>query len=215
MEKEIADMVTACVKRFEDAGAIVEPIEFHFQRDQYELSQIWCREICVTTIGVVERLKKAGIDLLGKHRKDIPPTLANALEKAKTDTVLDLIAYDEGRSEVYDELQKQFASYDLIVSPTMACGPVRNSENGDTLGPEEINGVKVDPSIGYCMTYFCNFTGHPAASVPMGLMKNGMPAGMQIIGRRFHDMDVLAASAAFEEIQPWKHIYSQAENRML
>jgi amidase len=48
---------------------------------------------------------------------------------------------------------------------------------------------------------FVNFSGHPAASVPAGL-SGGLPVGMQIIGRRNADIDVLAASAAFERLQP-------------
>jgi amidase/aspartyl-tRNA(Asn)/glutamyl-tRNA(Gln) amidotransferase subunit A len=56
------------------------------------------------------------------------------------------------------------------VTPTLACLPVTDSEErGETTGPSEVNGVTVDPSIGWCLTYPLNFTGHPAASVPASL----------------------------------------------
>jgi amidase len=48
-----------------------------------------------------------------------------------------------------------------------------------------------------------NFSGHPAASIPAG-MAEGLPVGMQLIGRRYADADVLAASAAFERLRPWR-----------
>jgi amidase/aspartyl-tRNA(Asn)/glutamyl-tRNA(Gln) amidotransferase subunit A len=77
-----------------------------------------------------------------------------------------------------------------------------------------INGEEVDPLIGWCLTYFVNFTGHPAASIPAGL-SNGLPVGMQIIGRRNADADVLAASAAFERLRPWQSHYKACIERPL
>jgi len=62
------------------------------------------------------------------------------------------------------------------------------------------------------MTFFVNFTGHPAASVPAGL-SNGLPIGMQIVGRRYADIDVLAASAASERLRPWHEDYRICRER--
>jgi Asp-tRNA(Asn)/Glu-tRNA(Gln) amidotransferase A subunit family amidase len=67
----------------------------------------------------------------------------------------------------------------------------------------EINGEAVDPLIGWCMTYPINFTGHPAISIPAGLTSDGLPVGLQIIGRRHADETVLAVAAAFERMRPW------------
>jgi aspartyl-tRNA(Asn)/glutamyl-tRNA(Gln) amidotransferase subunit A len=52
-------------------------------------------------------------------------------------------------------------------------------------------------------SYPFNFTGQPAASVPSGFTAAGLPIGLQIVGRRFADLTVLQASAAFEEARPW------------
>ena len=83
-------------------------------------------------------------------------------------------------------------------------------EPGSTTGPSEVDGVAVDELIGWCLTYHFNYTGHPACSIPAG-MADGLPVGMQIVGRRGADADVLAASAAFERLQPWRDSYAQAE----
>jgi aspartyl-tRNA(Asn)/glutamyl-tRNA(Gln) amidotransferase subunit A len=48
-----------------------------------------------------------------------------------------------------------------------------------------------------------NMTGQPAATAPCGFTKDGLPIGLQIIGRRFDDQTVLRASAAFEAARPW------------
>jgi amidase len=59
-----------------------------------------------------------------------------------------------------------------------------------------------------------NFTGHPAASIPAGEV-GGLPVGMQIIGRRNADADVLAASAVFEKLRPWAGRYEALRRRPL
>ena len=61
--------------------------------------------------------------------------------------------------------------------------------------------------IGWCLTYPINFSGHPAASIPAGLVGDRLPVGMQIVGRRYADIDVLRASAVFEELRPWADSY--------
>ncbi len=53
-------------------------------------------------------------------------------------------------------------------------------------------------------TYPFNLTGHPAASIPCGWSKEGLPIGMQIVGRRLDDLTVLQVSQAFEELKPWQ-----------
>ena len=44
---------------------------------------------------------------------------------------------------------------------------------------------------------------NPAASIPCGFTKDGLPVGLQIVGRRFDDLGVLQMSAAFEAARPW------------
>jgi Asp-tRNA(Asn)/Glu-tRNA(Gln) amidotransferase A subunit family amidase len=57
-----------------------------------------------------------------------------------------------------------------------------------------------------CSRELVDFTGHPACSVPAGLVA-GLPVGMQVIGRRFADADVLRVAAAVERLQPWAQAY--------
>ena len=67
----------------------------------------------------------------------------------------------------------------------------------------EIGGVKVGREAASAFTFAFNLTGQPAATVPCGVTRDGLPIGLQIVGRRFDDVTVLRASAAFEAARPW------------
>jgi amidase/aspartyl-tRNA(Asn)/glutamyl-tRNA(Gln) amidotransferase subunit A len=84
---------------------------------------------------------------------------------------------------------------------------LRRLDHGFLKGPTHVNGEEVEQLIGWCMTYFFNYTGHPAATVPAGLV-DGLPVGMQIVGQRYADDEVLAASGAFERLRPWQESYA-------
>lgn len=216
VDQEIKDIVEKAARAFEDAGAIVEPVQFNFTHTAFEFAECWCRLISIGGgIDSFEDFKAIGYDLLKDYAQDLPNELIYWINDAYSRSYVDFFRDQTIRTQVYDEIQKAFQTYDYIVSPVTACHPVKNDPNRNTLGPAEINGEKVEPLIGWCLTFFCNFTGHPAASIPAGLSKDGLPVGMQLIGRRFDDMSVLTASAEYERIRPWTHIYELTQKRPL
>ncbi|MDY0927191.1 amidase family protein [Enterobacter sp. CFBP8995] len=106
------------------------------------------------------------------------------------------------RKKLCNQMWRFMQHYDLLLSPTLAVPPFPLNMQG----PEIIDGrmVRNDHWLSFCFPF--NFTGQPAASVPAGFTASGLPIGMQIVGRHLDDGLVLAASAAFERIQPWNHI---------
>jgi amidase len=214
VDPRVATVVADAARVFEEAGAVVEEVSFDFQYDQRELSDLWCRLIIPLNIEGLEGLKAQGIDLLGEHPDDFPPEYLHWIEEGRRLTAQDVLADQRMRTHVYDQIQQVMRSYDLLVSPTLACLPVDNADDGNTMGPRSIQGVDVDPLIGWCLTYLQNYTGHPAASIPAGMV-DGLPVGMHIAGRRYGDADVLAASAAFERLRPWHGHYAQLAGRSL
>jgi amidase/aspartyl-tRNA(Asn)/glutamyl-tRNA(Gln) amidotransferase subunit A len=203
---EIRAAVDKAVAAFAEAGATVERVKLGIKRTPMELSDAWCRLITPLNLGGLEGMKAAGIDLLGKHRDDFPPEYLRWIDAGAKLTAMDLFRGQMIRTEIYDALQGALDTHDLLVTPTLACMPVDNAGDGNTMGPHSIEGQPVDPLIGWCLTFVTNFSGHPAVSVPAGL-SNGLPVGMQLIGRRYADGDVLAAAAAFERIMPWDQHY--------
>ena len=90
-------------------------------------------------------------------------------------------------------------TYDLLLTPTVACPPFKVGLDN----PTEIAGTSIEPYGWIPFTYPFNMTGQPAASVPCGFTSDGLPIGLQIVGRRFDDATVLRAAAAFEKAHPW------------
>ena len=62
----------------------------------------------------------------------------------------------------------------------------------------------VEPHLGWLLTYPFNMTNRcPVASVPTGFARNGVPTGLQIVGRTYDDTRVFRAAAAFEAETNW------------
>ncbi len=211
VDGRVAETVASAVRAFEEAGATVEEVSLGIQRDQRELSDLWCRLVMWPNIETLEGFKANGLDLIGDHRDDFPPEYLRWVDEAYTWGLPDLARDHQMRTEIYDAIQAVFADYDLLVTPTVADVAVKNTDDGNTVGPRQINGVEVDPLIGWCMTYFTNFSGHPSASIPAGLTEEGLPVGMQLIGKRHADADLLTASAVFEQLRPWFGTYAHRE----
>ncbi len=108
------------------------------------------------------------------------------------------------RKRVYEIMNQYFENYDILITPTTPCPAFK---------PEWLETGTVFPKIGkkalsiaswMNYTYPFNMCGLPAASIPAGWTKSGLPIGMQIIGKRFDEKTVLQVSKAFEEISPWQ-----------
>jgi amidase/aspartyl-tRNA(Asn)/glutamyl-tRNA(Gln) amidotransferase subunit A len=211
VDPRVTAVVDKAVAAFEEAGAHVEEVDIGLRRWQRELSDVWCRFVAPKQVAALEGFRREGIDLLRDHHDDFPPEFWHWDEIGRKMTVTDFLSDQAVRTEVFDALRSVLDRYDFLVSPTLACLAVDNATDGNTVGPAEIEGEAIDPLIGWCMTYLINFIGYPAATVPAGLADNGLPVGMQIVGRRYADADVIAASAEFERLRPWMDTYRRCK----
>jgi amidase/aspartyl-tRNA(Asn)/glutamyl-tRNA(Gln) amidotransferase subunit A len=206
---EIAQAMQRALRVFEDAGAIVEEVHLGFSANHLELSELWCRLIVNSQIEGLDQLKANGIDILRDHPNDL-----TEMHRRWIDVVLSASTRERNRDQllrtmVYERVQATLDRYDLLCTPTTACVGIKNNIGGDTIGPSQIDGVQVEPLIGWALTSYFNYTGHPAASVPAGLSSDGMPIGMQIVGNRFEDATVLNASLFVENAMPWSSNYQR------
>ena len=67
--------------------------------------------------------------------------------------------------------------------------------------PAELDGASIVAWVSY--TYPVNLCGLPAASIPCGFTRAGLPIGLHVVSRALHETDILRAAAAFEAARPW------------
>ncbi len=137
-------------------------------------------------------------DVIMNQRHLMTPGYAADLEGVEQIGVREFSEAYRMRARLNTWLADLFDRYDLLITPTMpleafvAEGPP----------PADVEGQPLRASIFACTSPF-NFAGNPAASVRAGFTNAGLPAGLQIVGRRYEDPLVLQAARAYEQARPW------------
>lgn len=207
IDRRVRRVFRSAIESFRATPAAFVEVQPAFPRSRREMYRCWETGFSVILAENLEILKRDGTDLLGDHREELDEHNVAAAERAMELSAVEYRLTDVVRTEIYDAIQSLFESYDLLVLPTIAVPPF---EHG-AWGPTEIEGETVDPLLEWTLTWLFNLTGHPAASVPAGVTDAGLPVGMQIVGPRFADERVLAASGAFERVRPWQEAYEELD----
>jgi aspartyl-tRNA(Asn)/glutamyl-tRNA(Gln) amidotransferase subunit A len=166
-------------------GCIVEQVDSVFEKDPADL---WTAEFYA---GVGTRLR----GFVEKQRDLLDPAVAEVLEAAVGQ---DMRGYYEKVFERYafrDKVRAFFADYDLLVSPVL---PVPSLDVAKNI-PDHLSDRNLVSWVYY--TYPFNLTGQPVATVCAGVGSDGMPIGLQIVGKALGEHDVVRAAAAFERAQ--------------
>ena len=132
------------------------------------------------------------------QRDQLDPGLREIVEQGDALPLFDYLAAAEARVELGVHMNRFFEDYDLLITPTL---PLAAFEAGQDFPPgwDRESGTYWSP-----FTYPFNLTQNPAATVPCGFTPAGLPAGMQIVGRRYDDRTVLRAARAFERERPFE-----------
>jgi aspartyl-tRNA(Asn)/glutamyl-tRNA(Gln) amidotransferase subunit A len=192
VDPQIAALAEAGAKVFESSlGCKVETADPGFEDLWNSFSKVW-----VMSFGLRFR------GFLREWESRMDPDLVTLLKNIER---LGSKDYGEAlglRAALWDTIRKFFDRFDVLITPT---APVPAFE----AGRPNPDGMAVSPGslIPFAdwspFTYPWNITGQPAASVPCGFTRGGLPVGLQIVGRRYADATVLRAAAAFEEVRPW------------
>lgn len=188
VDPEVRRVVGEAVRVFErDLGCVVEEAHPGWE-DPY--GAFW---------GVVaaESDLKGLREIAAKHGAKMTPHLVEFINHPWT--AEDLTTANVARKAVANRMWRFMRRYDVLLTPTLAVPPF----GLHIQGVEKIDGRMVHPFQWLAFTFPFNLTGNPAASVPAGFTADGLPVGLQIIGRHLDDAMVLRAAAAFEAAQPW------------
>ena len=114
----------------------------------------------------------------------------------------DVSAANNLRTDIYQRVNTFFQDYDFLVLPVSQVTPFPLSDEYVT----SINGTRMETYIDWMKScYYITVTGLPAISIPCGFTPEGLPVGIQIIGKRLQDLAVLRIAYAFEQAtETWK-----------
>jgi aspartyl-tRNA(Asn)/glutamyl-tRNA(Gln) amidotransferase subunit A len=190
VDPEVRDIAARAAAVFEkDLGAVVE-----------EAHPGWSNSFEAFWGLVVGDTDLAGMRaMVAQHGDEMSPHLVELVRGPWTAEQLTTAGMT--RKAVVNRMWRFMADYDLFLTPTLTVPPFPVHMQG----PEITDGRFVPTTAWLGFTYPINMTGQPAATVPAGFTTDGLPVGLQIIGRHLADGDVLRASAAFEAAAPWAH----------
>lgn len=170
---------------FESLGCVVEDAEPDFAP----------AEIAFRTLRAWNAANNYG-DQLRKHPNAFKDTLKGEIEQGLRLTGTDVARAETAHGELWRRFQAFLGKYEYFVLPTTQLPPF----DVNTEYPAEIAGVKLDNYIDWMKScWYISATGNPAASVPAGFTLEGLPVGVQIVGRDKEDSSVLQMAHAFEE----------------
>jgi len=185
VDSEIASIVKKSVSKFQDLGAIVEARDPGFEDCGPLFAAHWFPGAAYIVRNIHPR-KRALMD------KGLLET-ARMGEKYTTAQYLDAM---QKRGALGVLMNRFHQTYDLLVTPTLPLAAF-------TAGKEVANLLKEKRWTDWSpFSYPFNLTQQPAATVPCGLTKKGLPVGLHIVGPRYADALVLRAARAFESTQP-------------
>jgi aspartyl-tRNA(Asn)/glutamyl-tRNA(Gln) amidotransferase subunit A len=188
VDPEVATVVRAAVRAFEELGCVVEEVKPGFADTHEMIRVMWSAHMAGNYA-----------PHLPQWRAQMDPGLVACIEDGLRVSLVEYLQMRDRKMTFWDSVRPLFERYALLLTPSVS---VTALEVG-RLNPLDFPQHAWDWFPWASFSYPFNFTGQPAATVPAGFTAAGMPVGLQIVGRRFDDLTVLQASAAFETARPW------------
>lgn len=185
VDPEVASITQAAARRFSELGATVDDAKLRIPDPIDIFHKLWFSGAAAVaqTVPVYQR-------------STMDPGLLDIANQGRAISHMDYMAATLARADVARKLSTWFDKFDLLLTPAM---PIAAFEAGRET-PEGSGMHRWTEWTGF--TYPFNLSQQPAASIPCGLTKAGLPVGLQIVGRRHADRLVLKAARAFEKLCP-------------
>jgi amidase len=182
------DVVSICKRSlsvFSDLGCRIEEAhpDFSDADDVFQTLRAW-----MFAFSHGEELKQ--------YRNLMKDTVIWNTEQGLSLTGMDIARAQAKRADLYQRVREFMERFEFLVLPVSQVSPFPVEERW----VREINGIEMKSYIDWMATcYAITLTSLPAISVPCGFTAQGLPIGLQIVGRRQSDLDLLRMAYAFEQ----------------
>jgi amidase len=185
VEPEVRRITDAQRPVFEDLGCIVEQAtpDLRDADEIFHVLRAWHFELSFN-------------ELLRRHRSLMKDTVIWNIEQGARLTGPQLGAAEAKRTQLYHRMREFMSRYDFLVTPVVQVLPFAVEVPYVT----SINGIQLDTYLDWMRScYHITVTGAPALSVPCGFSAEGLPVGLQIVGRHRQELELLQMGYAFEQ----------------
>lgn len=189
VDPDVADLVRRAARVFEtELGATVETVTPPWGREGPEIIRfLWAAHY--SQMG----------GFLARHESQMDPGFVACIKAGLKGTAPEYQAARARKLDYCASIHRWFGDYDLLLTPAVSVAAFP----AEQLMPAHWPQHDWDWVSWAEFSYPFNLSGNPAASVPCGFTAEGLPVGLQVVGRRFDDLGVLQAAAAFEAAKPW------------
>ncbi|PCE66026.1 hypothetical protein B7P33_01620 [Sediminicola luteus] len=179
VDTEVASAMDNAVKSLRDAGLEIAVLEKEpFATEDYKVAEAFYKIRCLTEF-----------DTLPESDKVKSPLINNWTSTGKDMTAVALYQAYNALQRLRERTAQLIAGYDFLLLPTVASLPFKAelaaADESELFHP-------------WLYTFLFNLSQQPAASVPCGFSSHGLPIGMQIVGPRYNDLEVLQLVKTFE-----------------
>ena len=189
MEPGILEVCGQALQRLSGLGCTVEPATLGIAPDKvWQAWLVWRRMLVASRI--------APFLLKPQNREHIKPEALWEYDQAQGVTGAQFLSASTVRTAFYQRMLALFGQYDFLALPAAQVWPF------DVLArwPEQIHGVAMDTYHRWMeVVIYATFAGLPCISVPAGFSADGLPMGLQLIGRPQADFAVLQLAHAYEQ----------------
>jgi len=191
MDPRVTAVLESQRKTFASLGCVVEEAEPDFTgaTEAFE------------TLRAVGFLGRYGA-VMKDHRNKLKDTVIWNIEEGLKRSAEQIARADAARTALFQRMRAFLERYEFLVCPVNQLPPFPV----EVQWPREIAGARMDNYLDWMKScYYITITNHPAISVPAGFTPEGLPVGIQIVGRYRDDLGVLQLAHAFEQAtQIWK-----------
>ncbi|MFX1418171.1 MAG: amidase, partial [Promethearchaeota archaeon] len=200
LDNEVENSVLNGIQKFEEFGWSIDKSKIKLKKRNPELTMM-----TIWSSGFGYSLGR----FLEAWENKMDPDFVKFIKLGLTYSAKRIKTAELFRELIYAEICSVFKKIDILITPTLPCTAFKigNStiiDDETFLTNITINGKNITALGWLPFTYPFNISGHPAASIPCGWSSDGLPIGMQIVGKRFDELTVLQVSKAFEDVAPWQ-----------